>query len=72
MEVRIKQMELEHILHLIKQDQDDVECKMLDDQSKEGQRVREEALREGQWQLEDGVFLSMLVEALLSRPCSTE
>lgn len=72
MEESIKQMELEGILHLIKQDQADVECKLLDDQSKEGQRVREEALREGQWQLEDGDFLSMLLEALLSRPCGTE
>lgn len=49
MEERIKQMELGDILHLIKQAQADVECKMLDDQSKEGQCLQEEALREGHW-----------------------
>lgn len=45
MEERIQQMELEDILHLIKQAQADVECKLLDDQ---GQCLQEEALREGQ------------------------
>lgn len=45
---RIKQMELEDILHLIKQAQADVKCKLLDDQSQEGQSLREEAIRQGQ------------------------
>lgn len=64
MEERIKQMELEDILHLIKQAQADVECKLLDDQ---GQCLREEALREGQWNLEDGDRPFPLVVVACSR-----
>lgn len=67
MEERTKQMELEDILHLIKQAQADVECKLLDDQSTEGQRLREEALREGQWYLEDGDMPFPLVVVACSR-----
>lgn len=67
MEERIKQMELEDILHLNKQAQADVECKLLDDQSQEGQRLQEEALRRGQWYLEDGDMPFPLVVAVCSR-----
>lgn len=66
MEERIKQMELGDILHLIKQSQADVECKLLDNQSIEGQ-CREEALKEGQWCLEDGDLPFPLVVVACSR-----
>lgn len=46
LEERIKQLELEDICCLIKHEtQADLECKLLDEQAKEAQRLQEEALK---------------------------
>ncbi|KAG7457240.1 hypothetical protein JOB18_014039 [Solea senegalensis] len=46
LEERIKQLELEDIRHMMEHEtQADLECKLLDDQAKEAQRLQDEALK---------------------------